>query len=167
MLGKLWGKRSNREDSSSLDRLLEGPSARPTGNVPSNGGSTGASPIAKFEPLSQTLVATIVESALSGPNAQRLVHDLAAQAIYTDESGNKRFRYRHIVLDLQNVEYLDSGCIGSMVELLTEIKKRGGHVALANANHNVECLFKLTRLDRLFPICADVMKAIEAVERRG
>jgi len=36
-----------------------------------------------------------------------------------------------------------------------------------NAAANVEYLFKLTRLDRVFPICRDVMKAIEVVEREG
>jgi len=62
---------------------------------------------------------------------------------------------------------MDSACIGVLVELLTRLQKAGGRVALVNAAANVECLFKLTRLDRLFPICRDVMRAIEAVERHA
>jgi anti-anti-sigma factor len=58
-------------------------------------------------------------------------------------------------------------CIGVLVELLTTLKEAGGRIALVNASTNVEYLFKLTRLDRVFPICRDVMKAIEAVERDG
>ena len=54
-----------------------------------------------------------------------------------------------------------------LVELLTTLKEAGGRIALVNASANVEYLFKLTRLDRVFPICRDVMKAIEAVERDG
>lgn len=74
---------------------------------------------------------------------------------------------RHIVLDLQNVQYMDSGCIGVLVELMTRLQNAGGRIALVNADPNVEYLFKLTRLDRLFPICRDVMRAIDAVERAG
>ena len=74
---------------------------------------------------------------------------------------------RHVVLDLHNVQYMDSMCVGVLVELLTTLKDAGGRIALVNASTNVEYLFKLTRLDRVFPICRDVMKAIEAVERGG
>ncbi len=62
---------------------------------------------------------------------------------------------------------MDSGCVGVLVDLLTRLHNAGGRIALANTAHNVEYLFKLTRLDRLFPICRDVMKAIEVVERTG
>ena len=74
-------------------------------------------------------------------------------------------RVRHFVFDLQNVTYMDSACIGVMVELLTRIQTAGGRIALVNAGQSVSYLFKLTRLDRLFPICRDVMQAIAAVER--
>jgi hypothetical protein len=36
-----------------------------------------------------------------------------------------------------------------------------------NPSQSVSYLFKLTKLDRLFPICRDVMMAISAVERPG
>ena len=60
---------------------------------------------------------------------------------------------------------MDSACLGALVELLTNMQSRGGRIALVNAGRNVEYLFRLTQLDRLFPICRDVMMAIEAVER--
>jgi hypothetical protein len=41
----------------------------------------------------------------------------------------------------------------------------GGKIALANTANRVQYLFRLTRLDRVFPICQDVMSAIEAIER--
>jgi len=33
---------------------------------------------------------------------------------------------RHVVLDLQNVQYMDSMCVGVLVELLTTLKERAG-----------------------------------------
>ena len=57
--------------------------------------------------------------------------------------------------------------VGSLVSLLTQLHKLGGRIALVNTHRNVQFLFKLTQLDRLFPICTDVLKAIERVERGG
>lgn len=117
--------------------------------------------IATFDHLGQTLVGTLTVRTLSGPEAARLAQDLL------ENLRGPNGLARHVVLDLQNVEYMDSGCVGVLVELLTKLQNAGGRIALANTAHNVEYLFKLTRLDRLFPICRDVMKAIEAVERIG
>lgn len=114
---------------------------------------------ATFDRLGQTLVATLTSGTLAAPDAIELSAQLAAQTETTEA--------RHLVLDLQNVQYMDSMCVGVLVELMTRLQARGGRIALVNAGGNVEYLFKLTRLDRLFPICRDVMKAIEVVERAG
>jgi len=116
--------------------------------------------LASFDRFGSTLIATLRERTLSGNEAAALVVALIDKL---GEGGQTPCR--HVVLDLQNVEYMDSACIGVLVELLTRLQQAGGRVALVNAAANVECLFKLTRLDRLFPICRDVMRAIEAVER--
>lgn len=122
--------------------------------------------LATYDRLGQTLVATITVQSLSGPDAAELSTEIGARMfiINKDESGET---VRHVVLDFQGVQYIDSMCIGVMVELLGKLKESGGRIALVNTEHNLECLFKLTRLDRVFPMCRDVMKAIEAVERAG
>jgi anti-sigma B factor antagonist len=125
--------------------------------------------LATYDRLGQTLVGTPTVSTLTGPDAGELAAELCEQ-IYAKgrtESGDEAAPagVRHVVLDLQNVQYMDSMCVGVLVELLTTLKEAGGRIALVNASANVEYLFKLTRLDRVFPICRDVMKAIEAVER--
>lgn len=126
--------------------------------------------LANYDRLGQTLVATPTVSTLTGPDAGELAAELCEQ-IYAKsqaampEGESAPAGVRHVVLDLQNVQYMDSMCVGVLVELLTTLKEAGGRIALVNASANVEYLFKLTRLDRVFPICRDVMKAIEAVER--
>lgn len=117
--------------------------------------------LATYEQLGQTLVATVTVQALSGQDAEDLTTEIRRWLDNTDAETPAR----HVVFDLQNVQYMDSGCIGIMVELLNAIQESKGRIALVNTGHNVEYLFKLTRLDRLFPICRDVMKAIEVVER--
>lgn len=150
MLSRLFGKDNSKK-----------PGQAPQPNVESMAAQSHKSDLATFDRFGVTIVATLQERTLSGNEAAALVVALTDRLT---EPG--QMPARHVVLDLQNVEYMDSACIGVLVELLTRLQKAGGRVALVNAAANVECLFKLTRLDRLFPICRDVMRAIEAVERQ-
>lgn len=151
MLSRLFGKDNSKKPGQ----------AAPLPNVESMAAQSHKSDLATFDRFGVTIVATLQERTLSGNEAAALVVALTDRLT---EPG--QMPARHVVLDLQNVEYMDSACIGVLVELLTRLQKAGGRVALVNAAANVECLFKLTRLDRLFPICRDVMRAIEAVERQ-
>ena len=72
----------------------------------------------------------------------------------------------HFVLDIQNVQFMDSACLGCLVEALNKMARTGGRIALANTANSVQYLFRMTQLDRVFPICADVMAALAAVERK-
>jgi anti-anti-sigma factor len=130
-------------------------------------GTSDAAPLASYDKLGQTLVGTPMTDALTGPDAGRLASELFERIQSGCEDPEDGVGIRHVVLDLQNVQYMDSMCVGVLVELLTMLKEAGGRIALANASSNIECLFKLTRLDRVFPICRDVMKAIDVVEREG
>lgn len=108
--------------------------------------------------LGRTLVATVVESELTAPTVACLASDLRALL-----AQNRSIR--NLVLDLQNVEYLDSSCLNMLVELLGFVRRQGGGVAIASAAHRIEVLFKLTRLDKVFPIRKNVLAAVDAVER--
>ncbi len=152
MLSRLFGK-----DNSKRPQPPQGPDVESMAAQASD-----TSDMATFDRFGVTIIATLQERTLSGNEAAALVVALTDKLTDPDQTPA-----RHVVLDLQNVEYMDSACIGVLVELLTRLQKAGGRVALVNAAANVECLFKLTRLDRLFPICRDVMRAIEAVERHA
>lgn len=127
--------------------------------IPQAAPGPAAEPLATLEVLNHTAIATITVGELTGSNAHRLIEDLLSEFAEAP--------VRHFVFDLQNVTYMDSACIGALVEMLTRLQGAGGRIALVNAGQSVSYLFKLTRLDRLFPICKDVMQAIAAVERRG
>ncbi|MCA9280268.1 MAG: STAS domain-containing protein [Phycisphaeraceae bacterium] len=170
MFGKLFRKHENDNDA---HQAHSGNAAPPkpefdagalkemySSSVSTPDTSTGEErSLATYDRLGETLVATLTARTLSGPEASACVAELLENL--RGPSGT----CTHVVLDLQNVEYMDSACIGVLVELLTRLQQVGGQIALVNADPNVEYLFKLTRLDRLFPICRDVMKAIEVVER--
>ena len=39
------------------------------------------------------------------------------------------------------------------------------YATITNADRSVQYLFRLTRLDRVFPICTDVLSALSTIER--
>lgn len=171
----MFGKFRNDDDRRPMSRLTPADFGFPAEPLPAAPKPAAPAPpkgpmqLATYDRLGQTLVATPTVSTLSGPDAAALASGLCEQihdAHHAPDSETKG-TVRHIVLDLQNVQYMDSMCVGVLVELLTTLKDAGGRIALVNAAANVEYLFKLTRLDRVFPICRDVMKAIEVVERGG
>lgn len=114
--------------------------------------------IAEVELMGQTAVATLTVTELTQERGVEMLTDLLDELT---ESGA-----RHFVLDIQNVQFMDSACLGCLVEALNKMAKNGGgKIALANTANSVQYLFRMTQLDRVFPICADVMAAITAVER--
>ena len=74
---------------------------------------------------------------------------------------------RNIVLDLENIKYVDSAGLNAMVDLLGAVKRRHGRIGMAAATQHVEVLFKLTRLELVFTIRRSVIEAIDAIEPKG
>lgn len=117
------------------------------------------SEIAEIEMMNSVAVATLTETELTQDDG---VEKLAALLLDLKETGA-----RHFVLDIQNIQYMDSMCLGCLVESLNSMASHGGRIALVNTTHSVQSMFRMTRLDRVFSICHDVMHAIEEVQRKS
>ncbi len=113
--------------------------------------------IADVELVDQTAVATLTVTDLSTDSG---VEQLADLLDAVTEAGVQR-----LVLDVQNVQMIDSACLGCLVQTCNRITASGGRIAVANAAKNVQYVFRLTCLDRVFPICNDVISAMDAVVR--
>jgi anti-sigma B factor antagonist len=57
-----------------------------------------------------------------------------------------------LVLNLENLSYMDSSGIGVLIAHLTRLKKEGGGLRLCHLHDNVRTLLKLTKLHNLFQI---------------
>ena len=117
------------------------------------------SEIAEIELMNSVAVATLTETELTQDDG---VEKLAALLLDMKETGA-----HHFVLDIQNIQYMDSMCLGCLVESLNSMASHGGRIALVNTTHSVQSMFRMTRLDRVFSICHDVMQAIEEIERKS
>jgi anti-sigma B factor antagonist len=98
----------------------------------------------------------------------RVLTPLLSLAETQDITGelSERMRYdnaRLFVLDLAEVEFMDSGCIGGLVQFLQDVEHIHGRIALANCQKNVASLFEVTRLDRVFQLYDCTEDAQEAL----
>ncbi|MGB7751225.1 MAG: STAS domain-containing protein [Candidatus Acidiferrales bacterium] len=75
------------------------------------------------------------------------------------ENGKKR-----IVLNLQGVEYVDSGGLGELVRTHTTLQKEGGQLKMANVNPRVQELLKVTSLHKVFDVHKDEASAVQSFE---
>ncbi len=115
--------------------------------------------IATVERIGSVAVATLTVTELT------LDHSVVQLTELLEQLANSGAQ--HYVLDVQNVQHMDSSCLGCLVEALNRMASSGGKIALVNADYSVQYLFRMTRLDRVFSICQDVPAAMRRLERAG
>ena len=69
---------------------------------------------------------------------------------------------RQLVLDLGSVRFIDSSGLGMLVTLLKRAGAQGG-VRVCRLQEPVAATFRLARMDRIFPLFADVPAALAAI----
>ena len=58
-----------------------------------------------------------------------------------------------VVLDLDQVELIDSSGISLLVSIQNSLSKKSGQLKLINVSDDLKHMFKLMRLDRHFAVC--------------
>lgn len=69
-----------------------------------------------------------------------------------------------ILLDFSHVDFIDSSCLGALVSILKALNGRG-ELALCSLNSNIQNMFKLTRMDRIFTIGQDRASTLKTMIR--
>ena len=65
-----------------------------------------------------------------------------------------------LVVDLAQVEFVDSSGLGALVSVLKALGSHGA-MAVCNAGDSVKALFKLTRMDKVFAIAPSRDEALQ------
>jgi len=108
----------------------------------------------EVEQAGSVVTAHIRQAELAYHEMQELV-DTCVDKMRCDNAQN-------FIFDLSMVEFLASACIGSLVQLLQDLEHQRGQIALAGCQDNVAFLFKVTRLDSVFPMFDEVDEAAES-----
>jgi anti-sigma B factor antagonist len=67
---------------------------------------------------------------------------------------------RRILMDLAQVNFLDSAGLGELVRTHVAVRGRGGQLTLVNPSPNVRRLLRLTKVDQVFDIAPDEISAL-------
>lgn len=68
----------------------------------------------------------------------------------------------HIVVNLQELTFIDSSGVGTLTDIFRRIKKGDGKFALVGMSKMVRSVFEITRLDRFFSIYETEQEALKA-----
>lgn len=67
---------------------------------------------------------------------------------------------RNLIISFKNVEYLDSSFLGALVAILKHLIPLKGRLVLTDLNGDIENLFELTRLNKIFNLKQDLKTAM-------
>jgi len=67
-----------------------------------------------------------------------------------------------LLINFQDVSYIDSSGLATLVELLKNIRGYGGMMKLSNLSQKIKSLFEITKLDKLFEILTDEEEAVNS-----
>jgi anti-sigma B factor antagonist len=70
--------------------------------------------------------------------------------------------HQHIVVDMERVEFLDSTGLGVLVGGLKRVRAQDGSLRLVCTQERILKIFRITGLEKVFPIHATVAEAVSA-----
>jgi len=75
--------------------------------------------------------------------------------------------YYHLIVNLQQTEYLDSTALGVLVGTLKRVRERGGDLRLVAPQPKIRRLLEITRLIKVFSIDATEEQATQNLAQEG
>ena len=110
----------------------------------------------KIEQQDTVVIATVTTSQLTLIESQEMIDELG-QRLRNDNA-------QQFLLDLADVEFMSSACLGSLLQFLQELEHIRGRLVLANCQPNVALLFSVMRLDKIFALYDSVDEALLALK---
>jgi anti-sigma B factor antagonist len=98
--------------------------------------------------------------------------DISGRIILGDETGQLRDtvsglisqKKTRIILNLAEVDYIDSSGVGELVGSFTTVRKNGGELKLLNLTQKVQDILQVTKLYTVFDIKDDEFTAVKSFD---
>lgn len=74
---------------------------------------------------------------------------------------------KNFVLDFNHVTFIDSTGLGVLISLMRHLKEHGGELRLVGLQDEVRSIFEITRLFRIFDLCATVEEAVQSIQKKS
>jgi anti-sigma B factor antagonist len=88
----------------------------------------------------------------TAPKLREQLIDLVSAGVY------------HIIVDMENVEFLDSTGLGVLVGGLKRVRAHDGSLRLVCTQERILKIFRITGLTKVFPIYSSVEEALAATD---
>ena len=88
-----------------------------------------------------------------------------ATELLAEIDANIRNGENKIVLNLQNLKYINSSGLNVLINILTKARKEGGDVAICCVNKKINELLVITKLDSIFNVSENEEKALELLNK--
>ena len=72
---------------------------------------------------------------------------------------------QNFVLNLAEVDYMDSSGLGQLISIWTSIRHKNGYMTLLNPSKRIQRLFEITHLNTVFEICHQEPDAVQKARR--
>lgn len=69
-----------------------------------------------------------------------------------------------IVVDFTRVRFISSMMLGLLVDLWRRMKEYGGRLCICGIDPQLNRVFRITHLDRIFQFCPDVQTAVDSLK---
>lgn len=93
--------------------------------------------------------------------ADRTVLDASNADELRQQVGAVERRSCRLILDMSQIEFIDSSIIGALVGFLRRTRAAGDDTKLVGLSPDIETIFELTRLQRVFRIHPTIPAAVE------
>ena len=72
-------------------------------------------------------------------------------------------KIENFIINMNEVEYIDSSGIGALIYITSTIKKMNLHLSITNVHGSVKKVIELTKLSSFFPIISSLEEAIKTM----
>jgi anti-sigma B factor antagonist len=110
----------------------------------------------KLEPMGNIMVMTIPGEILDAGNSQEFKSDIAPILA----------EHKRVVFDMSEMNFVDSSGCGALLSCLRTLRADNGDLKLCRISPQVQELFKLIRMDRIFHILEKREDAVEAFSKK-
>ncbi len=84
-----------------------------------------------------------------------ILNGISANQLRCDISDLVRSGVDIVLIDLQDVTFIDSSGLGALVAMMKMVQTAGGKLFVCSINEQVRMLFELTRMEKVFERFAD------------
>ncbi len=114
-----------------------------------------------ISPLLQSVFKKLDNSTILITLEGKIIDQSTSQQLVTEITDQLSAELNKVIINLEQVEYINSNGLNSLISILTKTRTRGGEVILCNINEKIDKLLLITKLNSVFNTADSIEDAIQ------